>query len=102
MQDKEPLNNLFNELITRRDQIARNAGFANFRDYKFVEMGRFDYTKEDCFRFHDSVKQHILPLVELIHQYKKSKLGLNEYRPWDLDAEPAADHAGRRSHAADF
>ena len=89
MQDKEPLNNLFNELITRRDQIARNAGFANFRDYKFVEMGRFDYTKEDCFRFHDSVKQHILPLVELIHQYKKNKLGLSEFRPWDLDAEPA-------------
>ena len=89
MQDKEPLNNLFNELIVRRDQIARNAGFANFRDYKFVEMGRFDYTKEDCFRFHDSVKQHILPLVELIHQYKKNKLGLSEYRPWDLDAEPA-------------
>ncbi len=89
MQDKEPLNNLFNELLTRRDQIARNAGFANFRDYKFVEMGRFDYTKEDCFRFHDSVKQHILPLVELIHQYKKNKLGLSEFRPWDLDAEPA-------------
>ncbi len=89
LQDKEPLNNLFNELISRRDQIARNAGFANFRDYKFVEMGRFDYTKEDCFRFHDSVKQHILPLVELIHQYKKNKLGLSEYRPWDLDAEPA-------------
>jgi oligoendopeptidase F len=89
MQDKEPLNNLFNELITRRDQIALNAGFTNFRDYKFVEMGRFDYTKEDCFRFHDSVKQHILPLVELIHQYKKNKLGLSEYRPWDLDAEPA-------------
>ncbi len=89
MQDKEPLNNLFNELVKRRDQIARNAGFANFRDYKFVEMGRFDYTKEDCFRFHDSVKRHILPLVELIHQYKKNKLGLSEYRPWDLDAEPA-------------
>ena len=48
-----------------------NAGFDNFRDYKFVEMGRFDYTKEDCFRFHDSVKEYILPLVEIINQYKQ-------------------------------
>jgi oligoendopeptidase F len=63
LQDKDALNNLYTELIKRRDQIARNASFANFRDYKFVEMGRFDYTKEDCYRFHDSVKQHILPLV---------------------------------------
>ncbi len=89
LQDKETLNNLFTELVTRRDRIARNAGFANFRDYKFVEMGRFDYTKEDCFRFHDSVKQHVLPLVEIINQYKQTKLGLDTLRPWDLDAEPA-------------
>jgi oligoendopeptidase F len=89
LQDKESLNNLFSELVKRRDQMARNAGFANFRDYKFVEMGRFDYTKEDCFRFHDSVKQHVLPLVEINNQYKKNKLGLDTFRPWDLDAEPA-------------
>src|SRR5580765_2517805 len=89
LQDREALNKLFMELVTRRDQVARNAGFANYRDYKFVEMGRFDYTKEDCFRFHDSVKQHILPLVEIIHKYKQKKLGLETLKPWDLDAEPA-------------
>jgi len=92
LQDKEPLNNLFSELIKRRDQIARNAGFANYRDYKFVEMGRFDYTKEDCFNFHDSVKQHVLPLVEIINRYKKNKLGLDELKPWDMEAEPAGQH----------
>jgi oligoendopeptidase F len=89
LQDKDALNNLFTELIKRRDQIARNAGFDNFRDYKFVEMGRFDYTKEDCYRFHDSVKQHILPLVEIINKYQQRKLGLDTLRPWDMDAEPA-------------
>ncbi|HCL83132.1 MAG TPA: M3 family oligoendopeptidase [Chitinophagaceae bacterium] len=89
LQDRETLNNLFTELLKRRDQIARNAGFTNFRDYKFVEMGRFDYTREDCFRFHDSVKLHVLPLVEIINQYKQDKLGLDTLRPWDLDAEPA-------------
>jgi oligoendopeptidase F len=89
LQDKDALNNLFTELIKRRDQIARNAGFDSFRDYKFVEMGRFDYTKEDCFRFHDSVKEYVLPLVEIINKYQQRKLGLENLRPWDLDAEPA-------------
>jgi oligoendopeptidase F len=89
LQDRETLNNLYSELVKRRDQIAHNAGFANYRDYKFVEMGRFDYTKEDCFRFHESVKQHVLPLVEIINQYQKNKLGLDTLRPWDMDAEPA-------------
>ncbi|MDP9042486.1 MAG: M3 family oligoendopeptidase [Bacteroidota bacterium] len=89
LQDKDALNNLFTELIKRRDQIARNAGFDSFRDYKFVEMGRFDYTKDDCFRFHDSVKEYVLPLVEIINKYQQRKLGLENLRPWDLDAEPA-------------
>jgi oligoendopeptidase F len=89
LRDKDQINKLYSELIIRRDQMARNAGFSNFRDYKFVEMGRFDYTKEDCFRFHDSVKQYVLPLVEIINRYKQNKLGLDTLRPWDVDAEPA-------------
>ena len=52
-----------------------NAGFENYRDYKFKELGRFDYTKEDCFQFHEAVKLHVLPLVNKIYQKKKEKLG---------------------------
>lgn len=89
LQDKNELNNLFNSLLEKRDRIAKNTGFENFRDYKFKELGRFDYTKEDCFQFHEAVKKHVLPLVDKIYQQKKQKLGLDTLRPWDLEAEPA-------------
>ena len=88
LQDKEQLNNLFSFLVQKRDQVARNAGFANYRDYKFVDLGRFDYTKEDCFRFHDAVKTGILDLVNFIYDRKRQKLGLEMLRPWDTEAEP--------------
>ena len=86
--DNEALNNLYNNLIEKRNREAHNAGFANYRDYRFKELGRFDYTKEDCFKFHEAVKQHVLPLVNIIYQKKKEKLGLDTLRPWDIDAEP--------------
>ena len=88
-QDQEALDNLYTQLVEKRNQVALNAGFANYRDYKFVEMGRFDYSKEDCYRFHDAVKQHVLPLVAMIQENKKQKLGLDTLRPWDTEAEPA-------------
>lgn len=88
LQDRNELDNLYNSLIEKRDRIAKNAGFPNFRDYKFKELGRFDYTKEDCFQFHEAVKQHVLPLVNMIYENKKKKLGLDTLRPWDLEAEP--------------
>ncbi len=89
LQDKEVMNNLFSSLIEKRHQIALNAGFKNYRDYKFVEMGRFDYKPEDCFQFHQAVKEKILPLVNEIYERKKKKLGVDELRPWDLEAHPA-------------
>ncbi|HEY9364330.1 MAG TPA: M3 family oligoendopeptidase [Chitinophagaceae bacterium] len=88
LADKEELNELFSKLVTIRQKIAVNTGFENFRDYKFVEMGRFDYTKEDCFQFHEAVKLHVLPLVNQIYERKRKKLGVEKLRPWDLDAEP--------------
>ena len=88
IQDRNELNNLFNSLVEKRDRIGRNAGFENFRDYKFKELGRFDYTKEDCFQFHEAVKKHVLPLVNMIYENKKKKLGVDTLRPWDLEAEP--------------
>ena len=89
MQDKEALNDLYSKLVEKRNLVAKNTGFENYRDYKFAEMGRFDYTKEDCFNFHEAVKQHVMPLADKIYQYKKEKLGLDSLRPWDTEAEPA-------------
>ena len=93
LQDAEPLNNLYSNLLEKRNKEAQNAGFENYRDYRFKELGRFDYTKQDCFDFHEAVKQHVMPLVNIIYQKKKEKLGLDNLRPWDLEAEPAGTTA---------
>ena len=86
--DKTVLDELYNQLIQKRNEEATNAGFSNYRDYRFKELGRFDYTKADCFEFHEAVKLHVLPLVNIIYQKKKEKLGVDTLRPWDIDAEP--------------
>lgn len=88
LQNKDALNDLYTQLIQKRHQVAINAGFENYRDYRFKELGRFDYTKEDCYKFHEAVRQHVLPLVNKIYQKKKKKLKLDDLRPWDVEAEP--------------
>ena len=92
LQDKETMNDLFSKLLGKRHQVAINAGFENFRDYKFADLGRFDYTKEDCFQFHKAVQTQVLPLVDFIYDRKRQKLGLTSLRPWDTDAEPKGVH----------
>ncbi len=89
LEDKIAMHDLFSSLIQKRHQVAVNAGFENYRDYKFVELGRFDYTKEDCYQFHEAVKLHVLPLIDKIYARKKQKLCLDTLKPWDTEAEPA-------------
>ena len=89
LQDQQAMHDLFTSLIEKRHQVALNAGFQNYRDYKFVELGRFDYSKEDCYQFHEAVKLHVIPIIDKIYARKKQKLGLDTLKPWDTEAEPA-------------
>jgi oligoendopeptidase F len=83
LQDEKALDDLFDELIALRQEIAKNAGFDNYRDYMFAAMGRFDYTPKDCFNFHDAIAQEIVPIINSFEQKRKAKLGYASYKPWD-------------------
>lgn len=88
LQDKNELNHLFTSLLNKRKQVAINTGFTTYTDYRFIELGRFDYSKEDCYQFHEAVKLHVMPLVDQLYEAKRKKLGLDSLRPWDVEAEP--------------
>jgi len=87
LQDVDALDKLFDELIALRQQIAKNAGFENYRDYKFTAMGRFDYTPADCYAFHDSIAKEIVPIIEGFDKSRMDKMGLENYKPWDTSVD---------------
>ncbi|MDR0941928.1 MAG: M3 family oligoendopeptidase [Bacteroidales bacterium] len=85
MADEQQLNDLLTQLIAKRHEIALNAGFTNFRDYKFRALNRFDYSKEDCFAFHSAIQKIVPPLVEKLYKSRKEKLGVERLQPFDLE-----------------
>ena len=82
----DELDTLFDELIALRHQIAVNAGFANYRDYKFAEMGRFDYAPQDCFNFHEAIQKQVIPLVKVFNEKRLAALGYT-LKPWDMEVD---------------
>ena len=87
LQDVDSLDQLFDELIVLRQQIAKNAGYENYRDYKFAAMGRFDYTPADCYAFHDSIANEIVPIIEGFDKSRMDKMRLENYKPWDTSVD---------------
>jgi len=86
-QDEQALNELFTKLIGLRHEVAVNAGFNNYRDFKHRQLARFDYTVQDCLNFHAAVKQHGVPLINDHDARRKQKLKLDDYRPWDTSVD---------------
>jgi len=86
------LNSLFDEMLKLRHEIAVNAGFPNYRDYKHTEKGRFSYSPDDLFKFHDAVEKVVVPFMTGLNQKRKKALKLDNLRPWDM----AVDLDGRK------
>lgn len=87
LQDKNTLNSLFNELRKLRHQVAINANFENFRDYMFAALGRFDYTADDCFQFHEAIEKTIVPVLAQQAEKRKEALNLSSLQPWDMEVD---------------
>lgn len=86
-EDKQELDNIFDELMAIRRQQAENAGFDNYRDYKHKEMGRFSYSTEDVLEFHKSVENAVLPFLKEVTARRKKELAIDSVRPFDTAVE---------------
>jgi oligoendopeptidase F len=88
LQEVGKFDDILDQQIKLRSQIAKNAGFENYRDYAFHRMGRFDYTPEDCVKFHDAVEKEIVPIARELQSQRQVQLTLGSLRPWDLAVDP--------------
>jgi oligoendopeptidase F len=88
IEQRSRLAPLFDRMYQLRQQAARNAGFANYRDYVFPAKFRFDYTPADVERFHEAVEEHVTPAVARVLEHRRRRLGLDQLRPWDLAVDP--------------
>ena len=93
LQDKDQLNSLFNQLRSLRHRVALNAGFENFRDYMFQALGRFDYTPQDCYAFHEAIQHAVVPILRQQAEKRKHALGLEKLEPWDMDVDTSGKSA---------
>jgi len=99
LQDREKINKIWVKKMQLRQQIAHNAGFESFREYRWQQLLRFDYTPDDCKAFHAAVEDVIVPAASKLREKHRRMLGLERLRPWDSYVNPRANEAPR--HIAD-
>jgi oligoendopeptidase F len=93
VEKRDEMASIFDAMYEARQEMARNAGFANYRDYAHRQKNRFDYTPQDCLRWDDAVEATVVPAVRRIHERRRQRMGVDVLRPWDVEEFP--DPEGR-------
>lgn len=88
LRESEAIETIFEQLLGLREKIAANAGFSNYLEYAFRARGRFDYTPQDCERFHEAIEKEVMPALRALQADRRKKLRLDALRPWDLAVDP--------------
>lgn len=82
--DRERYQALWSQKIRLRQQIGRNAGYEHFREYRWQQLHRFDYTPADCKAFHDAFERVVMPISRQLCEKKRQLLRVETLRPWDM------------------
>src|SRR3989338_4576238 len=88
LQDRAKLDELFDKMLKLRDTIARNAGLQNFCEYQFRGYHRFDYTQQDCEKYHQAIERLVVPLWKEILEKRRQSMQVDKLRPWDTAVDP--------------
>ncbi len=86
--DRSRVDELWRQLVRLRREMASNAGFRDYREYRWRQLGRLDYTPQDCLRFHAAIEEFVQPVITRLYERRRRRLGARTVRPWDISVDP--------------
>jgi len=84
LADRKAINDLWVKFMGIRAELAVNAGYEDYRSFRWLQRLRLDYTPEDSKRFLAAIKQVAVPAATRVYQRYANRLGVDSIRPWDL------------------
>lgn len=87
LADRQAINAGWQQMLDLRRRLAANAGFADYRSYRWQQMLRLDYTPEDCLQFQQAIEQVVVPAATRLYARHSQQMGVDSLRPWDLDQD---------------
>lgn len=87
LADRQAINALWGKFLEVRRKLAANAGLNDYRAYRWKQLLRFDYSPEDCTRFHKAIEEVVVPAAGQLYEKRRKRLGVKTLRPWDLEVD---------------
>lgn len=77
------LDDIYDQLVSVRNQAAQALGYANFVELGYKRLGRTDYGSKDVKAYREQIKRDVVPFVEKLVARKAKRLGIQDLKSYD-------------------
>ena len=84
-ENAEKVENIFDDLVKTRHQIAKKLGYKNFVELGYERMLRSDYNAEMVAAFRKQVQDYIVPLATKLYERQAKRIGVTDFKYYDED-----------------
>src|SRR5699024_6748161 len=81
---EQEFDQLYDQLVQIRHEIAVKLGFKNFVELGYVRMNRIGYDANDVKNFRDQVRDEIVPLANDLYHRQAKRIGIDDLKYYDL------------------
>jgi M3 family oligoendopeptidase len=82
-EHEEKLDQLYDDLVKVRTEIAHKLGFKNFIELGYLRLQRTDYDASMVKTYREQIKQHIVPLATELRKRQAKRIGVDELKFYD-------------------
>lgn len=92
-KNEAKLDELYDQLVKVRDQIAKTLGFKDFVELAYVRMKRYDYNRDMVEVYRKQVLDYVVPVTTKLAQRQAERIGISDMKHYDtplqfLDGNP--------------
>ncbi|HYK72121.1 MAG TPA: M3 family oligoendopeptidase, partial [Pseudoneobacillus sp.] len=82
-ENEEKFDQIYDELVKVRTEIAQKLGYKNFVELGYYRMSRTDYNAEMVANFRNQVKEFIVPIATKLKERQRQRIGLDSLKYYD-------------------
>ncbi len=77
------LDDIYDQLVSVRNQAAKALGYQNFVELGYKRLGRTDYGSKEVKAYREQIKRDVVPFVEKLVARKAKRLGIKDLKSYD-------------------
>lgn len=86
-ENEEKIDEIYDKLVKTRDEMAKALGYKDYIEFRFKDLCRTDYDRDNVKAYREKILKYITPLAVKLREDQAKELGLNDFKFYDRAVE---------------